>query len=274
MRPKVVLIGDSLTQQGGLTHGWASLLAQHYQRKADVVNRGYSGYNTAWAGATLFPPLVSELSSQRVALATLWFGANDAALADGASANQHVPLEQYAENLRGMVGELQRVAEHVVILTPPPVDDLARAAEQRERTGDPGAPAERTDESAARYAEACAKVRGGDPGRDGGGFAAPGRPLSRDPPRPPSLSHRGTPPARPPQVAADTGVGLLDVRAAFLTAPGGGWRSLLSDGLHLTPDGNRAVHDALVASLPASCQPANLPLDLPLWSDLAAPASS
>ena len=62
-------------------------------------------------------------------------------------------------------------------------------------------------------------------------------------------------------------MGLVDVRAAFLGHPG--WRDLLSDGLHLTPEGNRVVFDALVAALPAPCQPANMPLDLPLWSEFA-----
>ena len=44
--PRVVLIGDSLTQQGGRAGGWVALLAEALERKCDVINRGFSGYTT------------------------------------------------------------------------------------------------------------------------------------------------------------------------------------------------------------------------------------
>ena len=47
--PRVFLFGDSLTQYAfGSEGGWAAMLADKLQRKADVVNRGFSGYNTRW----------------------------------------------------------------------------------------------------------------------------------------------------------------------------------------------------------------------------------
>ena len=46
MWPRVVLIGDSLTQQGGRVGGWVARLAEALERKCDVVNRGFSGYTT------------------------------------------------------------------------------------------------------------------------------------------------------------------------------------------------------------------------------------
>lgn len=39
-----VLFGDSITQRG-FEDGWVASLANHYTRKADVLNRGYGGYN-------------------------------------------------------------------------------------------------------------------------------------------------------------------------------------------------------------------------------------
>ena len=47
--PRVILFGDSLTQYS-FSHegGWGTMLADKLQRKADVVVRGYSGYNTRW----------------------------------------------------------------------------------------------------------------------------------------------------------------------------------------------------------------------------------
>jgi hypothetical protein len=49
VRPLFVLFGDSITQRGFAPGGWAAALADRYGRRVDVVNRGYSGYNTALA---------------------------------------------------------------------------------------------------------------------------------------------------------------------------------------------------------------------------------
>ena len=49
-RVKIILLGDSITQ-GSLSatlSGWGTYLADVYQRRADVYNRGFSGYNTDW----------------------------------------------------------------------------------------------------------------------------------------------------------------------------------------------------------------------------------
>ena len=79
-RPQFITFGDSITQKGfSSPSGWTAALAEAYQRRADVVNRGYSGYNTNWALQLLdkvFPPA----GCSGVRLATVWFGANDAAL--------------------------------------------------------------------------------------------------------------------------------------------------------------------------------------------------
>ena len=46
MWPRVVLVGDSITQQGGRVGGWVARIAGALERKCDVVNRGFSGYTT------------------------------------------------------------------------------------------------------------------------------------------------------------------------------------------------------------------------------------
>ncbi len=56
------------------THAFVPAEAQ-----VDVLNRGFGGYNTRWA-LFLLDGILSSLGSQDVALATLFFGANDAAL--------------------------------------------------------------------------------------------------------------------------------------------------------------------------------------------------
>jgi len=47
----IVLFGDSLTQMSWNPElgGIGARVADLYARKLDVLNRGYSGYNTDWA---------------------------------------------------------------------------------------------------------------------------------------------------------------------------------------------------------------------------------
>eukprot|EP00879_Flechtneria_rotunda_P030337 GHRR01032960.1.p1 GENE.GHRR01032960.1~~GHRR01032960.1.p1 ORF type:complete len:103 (+),score=28.19 GHRR01032960.1:867-1175(+) len=47
--------------------------------QVDVVNRGFGGYNTRW-GVKLLEQVLQEVKGRQVALMTIWFGANDAAI--------------------------------------------------------------------------------------------------------------------------------------------------------------------------------------------------
>eukprot|EP00193_Tetraselmis_chui_P010414 CAMPEP_0177770758 /NCGR_PEP_ID=MMETSP0491_2-20121128/11132_1 /TAXON_ID=63592 /ORGANISM="Tetraselmis chuii, Strain PLY429" /LENGTH=249 /DNA_ID=CAMNT_0019288067 /DNA_START=174 /DNA_END=923 /DNA_ORIENTATION=+ len=159
-RPTVVLFGDSLTQFSFGEGGWGAALANAYQRRADVLFRGLSGYNTRWALEVMdaaFPA-----SNHSPALVTLFFGANDSALPDRHSARQHVPLDEYAANLTRMVRFLrdQRGAGAVVLITPPPVYEpaLVESTQQRDgKSAETEAPT-RTNEVTGRYAAACCRV--------------------------------------------------------------------------------------------------------------------
>jgi len=107
-RASVVLFGDSLTQRGWGEGGWCSSVAHLFQRRADVYNRGYGGYNSRWA-RYLLPhlfPLPGGNPTSKHFLVVVWFGANDAALP---SENPHVPLEEYAENVRAILAHVQKV---------------------------------------------------------------------------------------------------------------------------------------------------------------------
>ena len=58
-RPKLILIGDSITEQGSShAHGWVTSLSIRYNRRLDVINRGMNGYNSKWGLAAL--PLILE----------------------------------------------------------------------------------------------------------------------------------------------------------------------------------------------------------------------
>lgn len=48
-RPQIILFGDSITEHASGRFGWAAELTVAYTRRADVINRGFSGYNSAVA---------------------------------------------------------------------------------------------------------------------------------------------------------------------------------------------------------------------------------
>ncbi len=63
---KLVLIGDSNIQYGFSGEGrWVSLLADLLQRKCDVINRGFSGYNTKYLKYML-PELLAEFKPETI----------------------------------------------------------------------------------------------------------------------------------------------------------------------------------------------------------------
>ncbi|KAG3115939.1 hypothetical protein PI125_g5058 [Phytophthora idaei] len=157
-RPVIYLTGDSLTERGTDPDnaGWVALLQDRYNRSADIVARGLSGYNTKWFIESALPVVERELSGEvrLPSLVTLWLGANDAALPDGTAARQHVPLATYKENLATIVRAFQNVAPqtHVLLITPPHVDDAVR------KSRSPIGCAERTNAAAGEYARACVDV--------------------------------------------------------------------------------------------------------------------
>jgi isoamyl acetate esterase len=69
----------------------------------DVILRGYSGYNTRWALKILDKAMAGiRGDAESPAAVTVFFGANDASLPDQKCGFQHVPLEEYKENLRSI----------------------------------------------------------------------------------------------------------------------------------------------------------------------------
>lgn len=159
-RATVVLFGDSITQLSFSAGGWGQQLSEYYSRRADVLNRGYSGYNTRWARLALDRLLVKGSHLETSSLWTVWLGANDAALPDRSGAVQHVPVEEYGQNLKGIVEQIQRSCKgaRVVVLSPPPIDETKLVAMQQSKGAPPGTPPARTCEASGRYAEAAKRV--------------------------------------------------------------------------------------------------------------------
>lgn len=115
-RPSIILFGDSITQQGfsGSTTttspGWVSLLSNAYARRADVLNRGYSGYNTRHA-LDILPSVFGSNDGSKpdddVLMVTVFFGANDSSLPGDREHCQHVPIDEYESNLRTIVNSIR-----------------------------------------------------------------------------------------------------------------------------------------------------------------------
>ncbi|KAI0781316.1 SGNH hydrolase [Trametes elegans] len=212
-----VLLGDSLTQYGFEPNGFATRLASAYIRKLDVINRGFSGYNTDWI-IPVFEQIFATQHQQQhvppVRLLTIWFGANDAALPPSA---QHVPLERYKANLSKLIRALRSPESphyspdtRILLLTPPPVD-------------------------AARWAECLAGFNGTD-------VQPPDRSLE--------ATRQYAEGAR--EVGVQEGVAIVDVWTKVWDAAGRNEKKLgpfFSDGLHLSSKGYTIVYDALVAAI-------------------------
>jgi lysophospholipase L1-like esterase len=157
LRPKILLLGDSLTQLA--FEGWGAQLANVYQRRADVINRGCAGYNTRQY--RLLPLEQIDSGGAAVCLTVIFFGANDAALPEQA-AHQYVPVPEYADHLQELI-EMVRTkhacTKNILLLTPPPIDHAKRLAFQIQKYGDKATGVlERTNENTGLYARACREV--------------------------------------------------------------------------------------------------------------------
>ncbi len=151
---KILLFGDSLTQQSFSPGGWGARVADHFQRKADVINRGFSGYNTEWSKIIL-PELLASMS-ERADVVTVFFGANDAVLPEP-NPQQHVPLASFKSNLSEIVTTLNSAGinnSSIVFITPPPVAEDLWALECRKENK----PMDRSNETAKQYAEAVLQL--------------------------------------------------------------------------------------------------------------------
>ena len=144
----MLLVGDSITQQSFMPGGWGAEVANWYARRADVINRGFSGYNTRWVRFHKDTIAASIPQGGPLLWATLFLGANDAA-----GNHQHVPLPEYRANLVALGWWLQEDVgvRRVVVMGPPPMDPehhiQSRGLKPEEET--------RTDAAHAAYAAAA-----------------------------------------------------------------------------------------------------------------------
>ncbi|MCJ1316743.1 hypothetical protein MMC15_002064 [Xylographa vitiligo] len=155
---QIILFGDSITEmssQGDNGFAFMPTLQNAYMRRLDVINRGFSGYNTAHANKVL-PRFMPSTEQARVRIMVIWFGANDACL-PGSSSQQHIPLEEFKQNLKDIVNHdsVRDQQPSIILITPPPVDEYGlEAAGLLNGTSE----VSRTAEHTKKYADACVEI--------------------------------------------------------------------------------------------------------------------
>lgn len=153
---RILLFGDSLTQYSfsAKDGGWGASITDHFQRRADVVNRGFSGYNTEWAKLIL-PQLL--LSKDQADVVVIFFGANDSSL-PGPNPKQHIPLSSFRSNIVEMCIYLNSIgigSSSLILVTPPALCESKWALTCRERGSDT---TDRSSANTQRYAQAVLDV--------------------------------------------------------------------------------------------------------------------
>ncbi len=104
--PRVLVLGDSIAAEYGLTRGsgWVTLLADQAGDRARFVNASISGETTA-GGRSRLPGLLAEL---RPDIVIIELGANDAL--------RGLQLDASEQNLEAMVGAAQQAGARVLVL--------------------------------------------------------------------------------------------------------------------------------------------------------------
>ncbi|KAL0356097.1 UNVERIFIED_CONTAM: GDSL esterase/lipase [Sesamum radiatum] len=283
MRPQMVLFGDSITQQSFRSGGWGAALADIYSRKVDVVLRGYSGYNTRWA-LFMLNQIFPLGSAKPPAAVTIFFGANDAARLEGTGKRQHVPVEEYKENLRKMIQHIKSGSPNtlVVLITPPPIDVEGRRAYARSLYGDKASETpDRTNEATGVYAKECVTLANelGLPSVDlwskmqetDGWQKKFLRSLYGDKAlETPDRTNEATGVYAKQCVTLANELGLPSLNLWSKMQETDGWqKKFLSDGLHLTPEGNAVVFSEVVKIFDEAGF-SDLPYDFPPNSEIDA----
>ncbi|KAJ0718852.1 putative SGNH hydrolase-type esterase domain, SGNH hydrolase superfamily [Helianthus annuus] len=150
-RPQIVLFGSSIVQLSFSNDGWGTILADVYARKADIVLRGYNGWNTR-RGVEVLDQIFPKDAASQPSLIIVYFGGNDSMEPHPSGLGPHVSLPEYIENMRKIATHLQGLSDttRIIFLGCPPVDEV-RIRETRGSIG-------RTNELCRIYSEACIKL--------------------------------------------------------------------------------------------------------------------
>ena len=263
-RPKLILLGDSITEQGSSSiHGWVNSLTIHYNRRVDVINRGLGGYNTHW-GLAVLPLILEELigpstAAQQVDNHTISnnnddvggqcqkqeeevqqqqqqqqefpqytfviaYGANDSCLLNGPHSRHHVTINNYSNNLQHMIQMIRTWKSNKMIVSMTTTTTMVVLMTPPPCDTNIQYPSRDNENSTRLYAETCVLV--------GKNLGVPVVDLWNGMQQQQQQQQQQQLPSQPSLSSL-------------------GQEEYLSDGLHLTPMGNYRVYELLLNVLEA-----------------------
>lgn len=109
---KFLLFGDSITEFSfdSSNNGFGAKLADTYIRKLDIVNRGFSGYNTNHA-LYLLPAILN--SADDIKIMTIFLGTNDASIDF-----QKVPVDTVKTNMAKLIQMAKEKDIKIIVIGP------------------------------------------------------------------------------------------------------------------------------------------------------------
>lgn len=151
-RPQFVLFGSSIVQLSFSNGGWGAILSDIYARKADILLRGYYGWNSRRALLVLDQVFPKDAPIQP-SLVIVYVGGNDSMGPHPSGLGPHVPLPEYVENMRRIATHLKSLscATRIIFLSTPPVDE----ARINQGTSEIFSELIRTNELCQKYSDAC-----------------------------------------------------------------------------------------------------------------------
>ncbi|GFP94363.1 GDSL esterase/lipase cprd49 [Phtheirospermum japonicum] len=155
VRPQFVLLGSSIVQESFKDGAWGSILAGLYDRKADIILRGYGAWNSRNALQVL-NQIFPKDAAIHPSLVIVYFGGNDAMKPHPSGLGPHVPLSEYVENMKNIALHLKSLSDktRLIFLTCPPVDE----AMIRQYFGNMFDKQERTNEACRVYSDALVEL--------------------------------------------------------------------------------------------------------------------
>ncbi|KAF3329893.1 GDSL esterase/lipase CPRD49-like isoform X1 [Carex littledalei] len=150
-RPVIVLFGSSFVQYSFSNGGWGAILADVYARKADIVVRGYQGWNSRRALEVIDKVFPKDAAVQP-SLVIVYFGGNDSIGKHPSGLGPHVPLEEYVENMRKIANHIKSLSQttRLIMLSCPPVNENILRNNKRGALTN----VSRTNEVGKRYSDA------------------------------------------------------------------------------------------------------------------------
>lgn len=98
-----------------------------FDRKCDVLNRGFSGYTT-WSDKFILPKLLENDNTPPgcILAAVILLGTNDSENKN-AKCSRHVPIGEYKQNLKNICQQFVEVGvpfQRQILVTPPGMDEV------------------------------------------------------------------------------------------------------------------------------------------------------